>query len=355
MKKRRLALLGFGHVAEHGHAPQWRLRDDFEVVAIADPSLQRRERARELFPGAALYTDPSALLTDEAVDVVDIAAPPAAHAPLCLSAAAAGCHILCEKPLVTSLAELAQLRAAVAKAEVALVTVHNWKQAEQYRYLAALLDAGTLGTPRRVRLEVERVGRSASVGADWRIDKNTAGGGILVDHGWHAFYLLLGMARQTPRRVRATAQRRRYTDLGVEDTARCEVAFDTLAAELSLTWAGEARRNRWQIDGELGSVFVEGDGGELRLAASSTPLSFASSLSAGSHHSDWFGAVIDEWVHEIDGPRGRGRNLKEAAQCLTLTALAYASSENDGAWLSLLDAATDAPRTATHGSAALRT
>ena len=341
MREVRLGLLGFGHVAEHGHAPQWSRRADFRVAAVADPSPRRRARARELFPAAAVYEDARALLAHETIDAVDIASPPATHAGLCLRSAAAGRHILCEKPLVGTLAELAAVRAAAAAAGVALVTVHNWKQAEQYRQVAAVLDAGAIGALRRVRIEVERVGHSASAGADWRVDRSQAGGGILVDHGWHAFYLLLGMARQRPRRVRAVVERRRYAELEVEDTATCTVDFDSLRAELFLTWAGAQRRNRWELEGDGGRLWVEGDGGALDRVAARTRLSFAASLSEGSYHSGWFAAVIEELRREIDDPVARGRNLREAELCLTLTVLAYASGASGSNWLPFPDAAVD--------------
>jgi len=337
MAELRLGLLGFGHVAEHGHAAAWQQRDDFRVVAVADPDAARRGRARELFPAAAVYEDPLALLANEALDTADIAAPPSAHAELCVRAAASGCHIVCEKPLVGTLEDFAAVRAAAMAAGVALVTVHNWKQAAQYRQVSTVLDGGVIGALRRVRIEVERVGRSASVGADWRGEKRIAGGGILVDHGWHALYLLLGMARERPRRVRAVAERRRYLDLDVEDTARCTVEFDSLHAELMLTWAGAARRNRWELEGERGRLWIEGDRGELDAPAARVPLHFDESLSAGSHHGAWFDAVIDELRREIDDPVTRGRNLREAETCLLMTALAYASSEAAGVWLELPD------------------
>jgi predicted dehydrogenase len=335
MEARRLGLLGFGHVAEHGHAPAWQRRDDFRVAAVADPDAARRARARELFPATAIYEDPLALLAHERLDVVDIAAPPSAHAELCLRAAAAGCHVLCEKPLVNTVEDFAVTRAAATAAGVALVTVHNWKQAAQYREVSSVLDAGVIGELREVRIEVERVGRSASVGADWRAAKRIAGGGILVDHGWHALYLLLGMARQRPRRVRAVVERRCGAVLDVEDTVQCTLEFESVRAELFLTWAGAARRNRWDLRGERGRLWIEGDRGELDAPTLGVPLRFSESLSDGSHHAAWFDAVIDELCREMDDPVVRGSNLREAETCLLVTALAYASSEAAGRWLEL--------------------
>ncbi len=127
-----------------------------------------------------------------------------------------------------------------------------------------------------------------------------------------------------------------------------------MQVELFLTWAGAARRNRWEVIGDAGSVIVEDDRGVLRRGSLEHPLEFAESLSAGSHHADWFAAVIDELVREIADPRARGANLREAELCLTLTALAAASSAGGGDWLAVPDAAAPAHRAVAAGAARAR-
>ena len=335
MSRRRTALLGFGHVAEHGHLPAWQARDDFAIVAVADPDAERRAAARRLLPAARVYDDPLVALAAEPLDVVDIAAPPALHAPLGIRAAQVGCHILCEKPLATTLADYRAIAAAVRAAGVTLVTVHNWKHSAQFAQLAALLDAGAVGRPTHLRLETIRAGRAVSVGNEWRGDAALAGGGILVDHGWHALYLLLSLANQPAQQIRATLERRRYTSADVEDTATCQIEFPSLRGEIFLTWAGDTRRTRWHVQGTEGTLTLADDGGELVRGDERRALAFPSSLSEGSHHPDWFGAVIDDFVAEIEDPARRGRNLAEAERCLVLTALAYASGAQGGCTLAV--------------------
>lgn len=328
---RRLAILGFGHVAEHGHLPAWLAREDFRVVAVAEPDADRRARAAARLPAAAIYADAAALLAAEAVEAVDVAAPPALHAPLVVAAARAGCHVLCEKPLATTVADFHAMREAAVAAGVALCTVHNWKHSAQFTALRRLLAEGAVGRPRRIRLETIRAGRAASVGGEWRGDRRIAGGGILVDHGWHAFYLLLDLAGERPQRVRATIERRRDRGAGVEDTATCRIDFPSLTGEIFLTWAGDVRRTSWLVGGSRGTVTLADDRGAVeRPGGERRDLTFAGSLSEGSHHPDWFGAVIDDFASEIDDPARRGRNLADAECCVLLTALAYDSGAQGG-------------------------
>jgi predicted dehydrogenase len=335
MSRRRTALLGFGHVAEHGHLPAWRARDDFAVVAVAEPDPVRRAAAARLLPGARLYADPLDALRAESLDAVDIAAPPMLHVPLAIAAARAGCHVLCEKPLATMLGDYRALRDAVQRAGVVLCTVHNWKYSDQFTRLAAFVSEGAIGRPTRVRFETIRTGRAVSVGSEWRGNAAQAGGGILVDHGWHALYLLLGLANEPAQQIRATLERRRYTTADVEDTATCQLDFRSLCGEIFLTWAGDTRRTCWSVEGTDGLLELTDDRGELVRRDARQQFVFPRSLSAGSHHPDWFTAVIDDFVGEISDPALRGRNLAEAERCLLLTALAYQSGSEGGRTLAV--------------------
>jgi len=335
MRQRRTALLGFGHVAEHGHLPAWLARPDFALVAVAEPDAARRAAAQASLPQACIYRDADSLFAAETIDAVDIAAPPALHAPLAAAAARAGAHILCEKPLATSLDDYRTMRDAARAAGVVLYTVHNWKHSEQFTQLAALLGEGAVGRPQHIRLQTIRNGRAASVGNEWRGDAAMAGGGILVDHGWHALYLLLGLAGERPLRIAATVERRRYTTASVEDSADCRIEFPSLHGEISLTWAGDTRSTQWLVQGTDGRVVLADDRGDVERHGARRALRFTGSLSVGSHHPDWFNAVIDDFVAEIEQPAQRGRNLAEAESCALLTVLAYASSARGGVALAV--------------------
>ena len=198
----RGAIIGFGNVAERGHLPAWLARDDMEIVAVAEPDPARRARAGELLPAARLHGDPGELFREAAaLDFVDIATPPALHAPLIVAAAAAGLHVVCEKPLVVSVSEYHRVRDAVREAGVVLFTVHNWKYSEPFQRVRALLDADSIGPLRSIMLETIRDGCARSARVDWRMSAGLAGGGILVDHGWHALYMIQSWISGEPERV----------------------------------------------------------------------------------------------------------------------------------------------------------
>lgn len=323
----RGAIIGFGNVAAHGHVPGWLAQSDFAIVAAADPDAARRAEAERLLPGIRTYAGQEELLRHERLDFVDIAAPPGLHAGAIAAAAGAGVHVLCEKPLTTSISDLHHLQGVVRRAGIVLHTVHNWRYSEAFCAVREVLRSGALGALWRVSFETERNGCAATSGDNWRMDPRLGGGGILVDHGWHTFYLLLALAQQRPLRITARLEKRRYATAAVEDTAHCVVEFPSLKGEIRLTWAAEARRTRWVINGSDGDLVLDEDRLRISGPADSSERRLAAGLSASSHHADWFGGVIDEWRGALSSPARSNQN--EAALCVRMLEQAYASSRSD--------------------------
>jgi len=209
-----------------------------------------------------------------------------------------------------------------------LHTVHNWKYSEAFRTAQQLLAAGSVGSLDAISFDTARNGCASSSG-NWRVRAAIAGGGILVDHGWHAFYLLMTLANSQPLRIRASLDRRRYVDAEVEDTAQCAIDFPSLAAEIRLTWAANERRTRWHFVGKQGELLIDDDQVALRARSAALSHRLNTALSAGSHHPEWFGGVVDEFHNELEDPALRGKNQAEAEWCLLMLNLAYASDACD--------------------------
>lgn len=323
----RGAIVGFGAVAEHGHLPGW-LRDPrFAIVAVVEPDAARRDQARSSLSGVAVYASLDSLLERERLDFVDIASPPACHAAAIAAAARRGLHVLCEKPLVDSLAAFDGLRDTVAAARIVLHPVHNWLHSAGFHAIRAAADQ--IGPLRAVRLGVERDGWSVSAG-DWRADLRVGGGGILIDHGWHALYVALELVRSPPRSVRALIEKRRYPEADVEDTAHCEIEFEACRATIELTWAASRRRTEWSIVGEAGQGVLCDDELTIVRGGARSVRTLPESLSAGSHHPEWFPAVLDSFAAELADPAQRGRSLGQAVSCLQLLDAAYRSAAAGG-------------------------
>ncbi len=332
----RGAIVGFGNVAVHGHLPAWKTDRHFTILAVCDPNEAQLAVAAELLPNARRYQSVDDLLANERLDFVDVATPPAMHGEIVLKAAARRVHVLCEKPLTLSVEECNRIRSAASAAHVVVFTNHNWKYAPIFRTAKRVLRRGEVGKITHLELQTLRVQPpdGSGNGDTWRLDPAQAGGGILVDHGWHAFYLALYVLDAQPVAVSARTARRKFVTSGVEDTANCTIDFDGTTAEIFLTWAADERRNTARLTGTQGTIEIAERTLVVRVAERApVETVFAQPLSAGSYHPDWFAALLDDFREELYEPKLRGTNFREAETCCRLLELAYRSSAADGARL----------------------
>ncbi len=328
------ALIGFGKVAEMAHIPALAADDRFQIVAVAEPLPERRTQAQALLPQARLYEEAEQLLAREpALDFVDICTPPRDHTALALAAFHRGCHVLCEKPLTLDPEDFGALKTAMNQADRTLVTVHNWKHAPLLALGRELAARGAVGVVETVEWEVHRTSGGGGGLTAWRQEEGQGLGGILIDHGWHAFYLLMGWAGQVPQALSARLGFGAGQS-GVDQEAEVRLRFPSCQGHLFLTWRAKERRNWGRLRGSAGEIVMADD--HLILSPTGRPeeiQSFPAKVSAGSHHPDWMGGVLEELLAEIaDAPR-RGGNLREAELCALLIRLAYRSHMAGGAWL----------------------
>ena len=341
----RGALLGVGHVALRAHLPGWQSRPETTLAAAADCRPGARGAFLAAFPGARWYESADDLLVQESLDFVDVCTPPASHAPIVRAALEHSCHVLCEKPLALSREDLLPIARLAGEKGLALVTAHNWNHAPALRKTVELLRQGSVGRIRRCRWETLRKDPSVAVGeaGNWRLDPAQSGGGILVDHGWHAFYVLQSFVGARPRALDARLETRKHRAFRIEDTATIHLDYGDVRAEIFLTWAAAERSNRVSIEGTEGALLL--DGGRLELRSKSGKQARGAwdfpSLAEGSHHPEWFAGVLEDFLAEIQNPSARGRNLAEASLCLELLCLAQESSRRGGRALPV--EGTDAP------------
>ncbi|HIG16026.1 MAG TPA: Gfo/Idh/MocA family oxidoreductase [Candidatus Handelsmanbacteria bacterium] len=188
MKALRVAIAGAGGIGRH-HA-KWHAQGGSEVVAIlgsqADriPTTSRQLQELFGFHGRG-YTDFDDLLARERPDVIDICTPNEAHFDLARQALDAGCHVLCEKPLVwasTSTTALEQARSLVDQAEALGLHLGMCSQyatsLAQYRRLCPLIDP-TTSSSFAVEMETLSRGQPRDAAAIW------------VDMGPHPLSLIL--------------------------------------------------------------------------------------------------------------------------------------------------------------------
>jgi predicted dehydrogenase len=316
----RGAIIGFGAVAANGHLPAYLKSREAKIVAVVDRTEARRKAAEEALPGIATFATIEELAGGDEIDFVDICTPPALHGEPMLDALGRGWNVVCEKPLLLDLGELEKVRAVARDSGRAVVPVHNWKYAPIIRRATKALRAGVIGPLCEIEIETLRIENCAAAdpaNPNWRRDPAMAGGGVLMDHGWHAIYLARHWFEDDP--VGVDARLHRATADGIEDEATLMLHFPKGTARIFLTWRAEVRRNTIRLTGDRGEIAINDD----TLEIDNEEIPFESALSAGSHHADWFAAMLPDVLAGFRAPEKARASFDEAAVCLSVVRSAY--------------------------------
>lgn len=330
----RVGLIGFGSIAEHGHLPALHSFPDIEVVAVSDVSAERLNCARAVLPNAAFYRSGLDLIADVPIDAVDICSPPHTHADLIVTACQRGIgSIVCEKPFVLSPAEYNRVARAREESGSRVVSVNNWVHSDLYRHVRGILDSGMIGDVRRILLRTERTGIArGNTGwkPAWRSDPAVSGGGIILDHGWHQLYLVLGWTREPLLSVRAHARTVDPRNYPVEDDAAVDLEFPSASARIELTWTANGRSNDGHIEGTRGEIAIYDDRILARNDTEERELRFAGRLTQSSYHPDWFEKMFAAGVLAPDRTEA-DRNFVETGIIVGAVAAAYHSARHGNA------------------------
>jgi phthalate 4,5-cis-dihydrodiol dehydrogenase len=195
----RLGIVGMGAAARQ-LVPAVEKQHGMRLTAVCDPNDAVRE-ATAMRYGVRVVATIDELLALADVDAVYIATPTDLHAAHVVAAAAAGKHVLVEKPMATTLAEATQMIEAAERAGVVLTVGHSHSFDEPYRAMRELIAGGTLG---RARL-LHNIYYSDWVYRPRRPEEldHRLGGGITFRQGAHQFDILRLLGGGLVRSVRA--------------------------------------------------------------------------------------------------------------------------------------------------------
>ena len=202
----RLGMVGGGRDAFIGavHRIAARIDDQYELVAGCFSSNAEKSMAS----GGDLGVDPKRTYASfaemaarearrkDGIEAVAIVTPNHMHAPVAMQFLRRGIHVICDKPLTTTLKEANKLRALARKSGLIFAVTHNSTGYPMVRHARAMVEAGELGDIRVVQVEyaqdwlTTRLEDSGQKQAGWRTDPKRAGaGGCIGDIGTHAYNL----------------------------------------------------------------------------------------------------------------------------------------------------------------------
>lgn len=250
----RFGLIGHGFMG-HVHEKTLMTLPGAQLRAICDIEA---EQLTDVPEGVDSYTEAADMMKDKEIDVVLIAANNNQHRKLTEMAAAAGKHVLCEKPVALSLEDLDAMEQCCRKNGVTF-TVHQQRRFDQdFRIAKEVFDAGTLG--RMYTVKSMLYGFNGNM-HDWHVYKDQ-GGGMLYDWGVHLIDQMLFMI---PGKVTSIfADLRNVINEEVDDYFHIFLRFDSGIVgqiELGTYYLSDAPgwfERHWFIGGDKGSMHCDG-------------------------------------------------------------------------------------------------
>jgi predicted dehydrogenase len=191
--KKRVAVVGLGvgrrHIAE-GYS---QYPDKFEVVGLCDLNTELMDRVGDEFGIARRTTRYEEALSMPEVDIVDICTPPAIHLAQIVAAFEAGKDIICEKPLVGSLADMDTVIAAEQASKSRLMPIFQYRFGNGFARAKHLVDSGIAGRAYTATVETAWRRSAEYYAVPWRGRYATELGGTLLNHAIHSHDLMTHM------------------------------------------------------------------------------------------------------------------------------------------------------------------
>ena len=339
MSRTRIALIGAGFIADIHAESYHRFVPDAEVVAVCSRSADRARAFAARHGVQRWFVEAEEAIARSECDVVDICVPNHLHAATALAAAAAGKHIIIEKPLCLTLDEADAMIGACRERSLKLMYAEELCFAPKYERVRQLVNEGAIGTVHYLR----QCEKHSGPHSDWFYDPDRSGGGALMDMGCHGlawFRWMLGPTHP-PRTVYAQMQggllhggRTRC-----EESALCIVEFDGGAVGIvENSWAKPGgMEDRVEVCGTGGVAFADLFMGNSVLTYSEKGYSYAMEK-AGSTRG-WTFATVEEAFNQ-----GYPQELQHFIACVRHDRTPVSTGEDGRAVLEMMNAAYHSAR-----------
>lgn len=264
----RTGIIGFGLAGKVFHAPFVNTLPGFELRRISTSRESAAQEIRALYPNTLVSPDSQAIITDENIDLVIIAAPNEQHYPLAEAALRAGKHVIVDKPFTVSTAEADALIGLARQQDRILTAYHNRRWVADYQTVKKVIASGLLGQLATYEARYERFRPTLRPDA-WR-EHDVPGAGILYDLGAH----LIDQALQLfglPQSIRADVRTQR-AGAGADDFFELVLDYPSLRVALYSGMLVRMPGPFFSIHGDRGSFVKYGmDVQEEALKVGKTP------------------------------------------------------------------------------------
>jgi predicted dehydrogenase len=322
----RIGILSFAHLHAEGYQANLKIIPEVELVGFSHENTDEGRSFAERY-GLRWFPRHGELL-NEGLDGVLICAENARHREMVEMAAEAKCHILCEKPIATDIADAQAMKSVCAKNHVRFMTAFPMRFAPSVRAVRAMFQRGELGSVLGVNginhSEIPKRHRT------WFADKDLAGGGSVMDHTVHLADLFRWCFEAEVVEVYAEVDNLFYpNDLAVDTAGLMLLRLSNgVQASIDCSWSRPPSYPRWghlkmEVIGEKGAAVMD---------------SFAQYLTLYSkgelRNPSWIGfgpdpnqAMIEEFVASIRENREPSVTWNDGYQALRVALAAYESAK----------------------------
>jgi len=194
------------------------------VKTVADLSKDRRDYVKKLYPSVNVTENADDIFKDETIDAIVISTPVHTHFDLVMKALNSGKHVLVEKPMATSVAEIGRIETLANKKHLVAMVGHTFLYNTAVRYIKKMIDAGELGEIRYIysrRLNLGRI--RTDVDALW----NFAPHDISIIQYW----------LNNPKPISIARRGMAYVQDGIDDVVFLNIIYpDKIMAEIHVSW-----------------------------------------------------------------------------------------------------------------------
>lgn len=276
-----VGVIGAGAIAEIVHLPAYRDLAEAKLIAVCDTNAERAKTMAHKFGVENWLTDYKELLERDDIKAVSICTPNFLHHDHATAAAAAGKHILLEKPMAPSLKECDKIISACTKAKVKLMIGVNSRFEPVNERVKKLLDEEVLGKVFQIRYHAAYAGPYEFWPAvsDWFFDTSKVGGGCLMDAGVHFIDLLRWFLGDVSSVCAIGGNIVRGID--GEDNALVLLTFKAGAlGELDVSWTYSLQAKKYDLRAEIlgteGGIFISPSSSPVTVySETKIPQSFA--------------------------------------------------------------------------------
>ncbi|MEX2015997.1 MAG: Gfo/Idh/MocA family oxidoreductase [Candidatus Hydrogenedentales bacterium] len=330
----RAAVIGCGRISELVHVPDYATCPEAELVALCDTDEQRaRNLGGKWAPDARIYTDYHEMLAKEQPEAVTITLPNTLHHRVTLDALGAGCHVLVEKPMATSMQEAQDMIAASKRAGKLLMVNQSQRLFPVHLKAKEVLDSGMLGKVLMVTAMFGHDGpENWSPSYQWFFDRNQARFGAMADLGVHKADLIRYLTGKEVAEIAAFTARLEK-DASVEDNfVSCLRFTDGTLGTLTASWTVKGMDANYTIvHCSNGTLRINEIPNKLLVADLVTPqceIEFTPPPGIHKYEHSWGLDVSGRFIHAVQGTAAPFCTGEDAARSLAIILAAEQSAES---------------------------